>query len=195
MFVETVAFSGQYLKRAIVNSGGFNCPTTGLFSGRIWWCWEGVCTESQVIWSTCPGCRGRSHQCSAGCHGGWVEHVLYICVYACMVSKTWKTAGCYRYEWPYSCSSGYEVTTMEDAATRASIFVTATGCRDVLRSEHFLAMRDESICCNIGHFDVEVEVSWLEENCKKDTIKPQVLYARDMVAILNLIMLTVGWGY
>ena len=84
------------------------------------------------------------------------------------------------------------MTTMEDAATRASIFVTATGCRDVLRSEHFLAMRDESICCNIGHFDVEVEVSWLEENCKKDTIKPQVLYARDMVAILNLIMLTVG---
>ena len=63
---------------------------------------------------------------------------------------------------------------MEDAATRASIFVTATGCCHILRSEHFLAMRDEAICCNIGHFDIEVDVEWLEKNCKKITIKPQV---------------------
>lgn len=70
--------------------------------------------------------------------------------------------------------SGYEVTTMEDAAARASIFVTATGCCDILKPEHFMAMKNNAICCNIGHFDCEVDVSWLEKNCKKDTIKPQV---------------------
>ena len=63
---------------------------------------------------------------------------------------------------------------MEDAAKRASIFVTATGCCDVLRPEHFLEMRDDSILANIGHFDIEVDVAWLETNCKKVTIKPQV---------------------
>lgn len=63
---------------------------------------------------------------------------------------------------------------MEDAAKRASIFVTATGCSHILRPEHFLEMRDETICCNIGHFDIEVDVEWLDKNCKKMTIKPQV---------------------
>ena len=63
---------------------------------------------------------------------------------------------------------------MEDAAARASVFVTATGCRDILRPEHFLAMRDDSILANIGHFDIEVDVAWLENNAKKVTIKPQV---------------------
>ena len=72
------------------------------------------------------------------------------------------------------CVAGYEVTTMEDAAKRASIFVTATGCCDVLRPEHFVEMRDDSILANIGHFDIEVDVAWLETNCKKVTIKPQV---------------------
>ena len=70
--------------------------------------------------------------------------------------------------------AGYEVTTMEDAAKRASIFVTATGCCDVLRPEHFVEMKDDSILANIGHFDIEVDVAWLEANCKKVTIKPQV---------------------
>ena len=63
---------------------------------------------------------------------------------------------------------------MEDAAKRASVFVTATGCRDILRGEHFMEMRDDSILANIGHFDIEVDVAWLETNAKKDTIKPQV---------------------
>ena len=63
---------------------------------------------------------------------------------------------------------------MEDAAKRASIFVTATGCLKVLRSEHFVEMRDDSILANIGHFDTEVDVAWLENNAKKQTIKPQV---------------------
>ncbi len=65
---------------------------------------------------------------------------------------------------------------MEDAAKRASVFVTATGCRDILRPEHFLEMRDDSILANIGHFDIEVDVAWLEANGKKVTIKPQVGY-------------------
>ena len=69
---------------------------------------------------------------------------------------------------------GFEVTTMDEAAKKASIFVTATGCCEILKPEHFLEMRDESICCNIGHFDCEVDVAWLEKNCKKTEIKPQV---------------------
>ena len=63
---------------------------------------------------------------------------------------------------------------MDEAAKKASIFVTATGCCDILKPEHFLEMRDDSICCNIGHFDCEVDVAWLEKNGKKTEIKPQV---------------------
>ena len=57
---------------------------------------------------------------------------------------------------------------------RASIFVTATGCSGIVRAEHFMEMRDYAICCNIGHFDCEVDVSWLAKNGKNTTIKPQV---------------------
>ncbi|XP_071958695.1 adenosylhomocysteinase A-like [Antedon mediterranea] len=70
---------------------------------------------------------------------------------------------------------GYEVTTMEDAASRASVFVTTTGCKDVITKKHFESMKDDSIVCNIGHFDIELDVDWLEKNCtEKITIKPQV---------------------
>ncbi len=71
---------------------------------------------------------------------------------------------------------GYEVTTMEDAVPQGDIFVTATGCMDVIRSEHFQAMKDESILANIGHFDSEIQVAWLENNkeIKEENIKPQV---------------------
>ncbi len=69
---------------------------------------------------------------------------------------------------------GYEVTTLEEVVERASIFVTASGCCDILRPEHFVRMRDNAICCNIGHFDCEVDVAWLNDNCEKTTIKPQV---------------------
>lgn len=70
---------------------------------------------------------------------------------------------------------GYEVTTMEDAASRASIFVTSTGCRDIIRPEHFEAMQEDAIVCNIGHFDIEIDVAWLEKNCaEKIEVKPQV---------------------
>ncbi|MBK7535255.1 MAG: adenosylhomocysteinase [Myxococcales bacterium] len=71
---------------------------------------------------------------------------------------------------------GYEVVTMEDAAPMADIFCTATGCMDVIRSEHMQVMKDEAILCNIGHFDSEIQVSWLENNKEitEENIKPQV---------------------
>lgn len=70
---------------------------------------------------------------------------------------------------------GFEVTTMEDAASRASIFVTTTGCCDVIRGEHLEKMPDDSIVCNVGHFDVEIDVKWLNANAaSKENIKPQV---------------------
>jgi adenosylhomocysteinase len=68
---------------------------------------------------------------------------------------------------------GYEVTTMEDAAPRADIFVTATGNKDVITLEHMRAMKDRAIVCNIGHFDNEIQVASLK-NFKWHNIKPQV---------------------
>ena len=68
---------------------------------------------------------------------------------------------------------GYEVVTMEDAAPRADIFVTATGNIDVITIEHMRAMKDRAIVCNIGHFDSEIQVSALR-NYKWTNIKPQV---------------------
>ncbi len=71
---------------------------------------------------------------------------------------------------------GYEVTTLEEAAARADIFVTATGCAQVIRQEHMRAMKDQAILCNIGHFDCEIDVAWLEKNpeIKEENVKPQV---------------------
>mgnify|MGYP001244759346 FL=1 len=68
---------------------------------------------------------------------------------------------------------GFEVVTMEDAAPRGDIFVTATGNINVITLDHMRAMRDRSIVCNIGHFDSEIQVAALR-NLKWDTIKPQV---------------------
>ncbi|HVH42685.1 MAG TPA: adenosylhomocysteinase [Labilithrix sp.] len=71
---------------------------------------------------------------------------------------------------------GYQVTTMEEAAPQADILVTATGCAGIVRPEHMKAMKDQSILCNIGHFDCEIDVAWLEKNpeIKEVNIKPQV---------------------
>ncbi|GAB6905157.1 Adenosylhomocysteinase [Desulfosarcina cetonica] len=71
---------------------------------------------------------------------------------------------------------GYEVTTMEDALAEGDIFVTATGCYQVITGAHMEQMKNEAIVCNIGHFDNEIEMSYLEKNpeCKKTPIKPQV---------------------
>ena len=68
---------------------------------------------------------------------------------------------------------GYEVTTMDDAAPRADIFVTATGNKDVITLDHMRAMKDRAIVCNIGHFDSEIQVAGLR-NFKWDNVKPQV---------------------
>lgn len=74
---------------------------------------------------------------------------------------------------------GYEVTTMEDAAAEGNIFVTTTGNRDIICGEHMSKMKNDAIVCNIGHFDLEIDVSWLEDQVAKGKIskveiKPQV---------------------
>jgi len=70
---------------------------------------------------------------------------------------------------------GYEVVTMDEASKEGQIFVTTTGCKDIITGKHFLNMRNDSIICNIGHFDIEIEVTWLEKNAvEKINIKPQV---------------------
>jgi len=71
---------------------------------------------------------------------------------------------------------GYEVTTMEEAAPQGDIFVTATGCSGIIKPDHMKAMKDQAIVCNIGHFDCEIDVAWLEKNpeIKEENVKPQV---------------------
>jgi adenosylhomocysteinase len=65
---------------------------------------------------------------------------------------------------------------MENAIPRANIIVTCTGNRDIVRGEHFHLMKDKTVVCNIGHFDTEIDMAWLNKNYghTKDTIKPQV---------------------
>merc|ERR1712002_213286 len=70
---------------------------------------------------------------------------------------------------------GYEVAKIEDTLKEARIYVTSTGCKGILRPEHFENMLEDTIVCNIGHFDCEIDVAWLNENCaKKEQIQPQV---------------------
>ncbi len=71
---------------------------------------------------------------------------------------------------------GFEVKKMVDAVKEADIIVTASGCRDLITEQHFRLMKDKAIVCNIGHFDIEIDMAWLNENYgqTKDTIKPQV---------------------
>ena len=64
---------------------------------------------------------------------------------------------------------------MEDAAPVGNIFVTTTGCRDIILGQHFSQMKEDAIVCNIGHFDIEIDVAWLKKNAiKQVNIKPQV---------------------
>jgi adenosylhomocysteinase len=69
---------------------------------------------------------------------------------------------------------GYEVTTMDEAVKECRVFVTATGNKKIIEPKHFEQMLDDSIVCNIGHFDCEIDVAWLDANAKKETVKPQV---------------------
>ena len=84
---------------------------------------------------------------------------------------------------------GFEVKKMIDAVKEADIIVTASGCRDLITEKHFRAMKDKAIVCNIGHFDIEIDMAWLNKNYghTKDTIKPQVdLYNVDGKDIIVL---------
>ncbi|MBM4004454.1 MAG: adenosylhomocysteinase [Planctomycetes bacterium] len=74
---------------------------------------------------------------------------------------------------------GFQVTTMEEATSIGNIFVTTTGCCDIIRGEHLAQMKNDAIVCNIGHFDIEIDVAWLENQvqqgkARKVNIKPQV---------------------
>merc|ERR1712213_65216 len=70
---------------------------------------------------------------------------------------------------------GFEVARIEDTLKEARIYVTSTGCKGILRPEHFSNMLEDTIVCNIGHFDCEIDVAWLNANCtKKEQIQPQV---------------------
>lgn len=84
---------------------------------------------------------------------------------------------------------GFEVKKMADAVKEADIVVTTTGCRDIITGEHFKLMKDKAIVCNIGHFDIEIDMNWLNTNYghTKDTIKPQVdLYNIDGKEVIVL---------
>jgi adenosylhomocysteinase len=71
---------------------------------------------------------------------------------------------------------GFEVKRMIDAVKEADIVVTASGCRDLITEKHFRLLKDKAIVCNIGHFDIEIDMAWINETYghTKDTIKPQV---------------------
>lgn len=69
---------------------------------------------------------------------------------------------------------GFQVVSMETAAAQADIFVTATGCMDIINEQHFMKMKNRAIVCNIGHFDIEIDMAWLNKNSKMREVKPQV---------------------
>ena len=84
---------------------------------------------------------------------------------------------------------GFEVKKMIDAVKEADIIVTASGCRDLITEKHFRLMKDKAIVCNIGHFDIEIDMAWLNQHYgnTKNTIKPQVdLYTIDGKDIIVL---------
>jgi len=84
---------------------------------------------------------------------------------------------------------GFEVKRMIDAAAEADIIVTASGCRDLITEKHFRVMKDKAIVCNIGHFDIEIDMAWLNNHYgnTKDTVKPQVdLYNIDGKEVIVL---------
>ncbi len=95
---------------------------------------------------------------------------------------------------------GFEVKKMIDAVKEADIIVTASGCRDLITEQHFRAMKDKAIVCNIGHFDIEIDMAWLNNNYgnTKNTIKPQVdLYTidgKDVIVLAEGRLVNLGCG-
>jgi adenosylhomocysteinase len=75
-----------------------------------------------------------------------------------------------------ACMDGFEVKKLENVISKADIVITTTGNKDIIRAEHFEALKDKAIVCNIGHFDNEIDMGWLNKNhgATKDEIKPQV---------------------
>jgi adenosylhomocysteinase len=85
---------------------------------------------------------------------------------------------------------GYQVITMEEAVEMGDIFVTTTGCRDIITGEHMSRMKNDAIVCNIGHFDLEIDMAWLNGEVKagratKDRIKPAEVGAVDKYTLKN----------
>ena len=93
---------------------------------------------------------------------------------------------------------GFEVKKLETAIPESDIVVTATGNKDIVRGEHFEAMKDKTIVCNIGHFDNEIDMAWLNNNYgeTKDTIKPQVdiynLKGKDVIVLAEGRLVNLG---
>ena len=93
---------------------------------------------------------------------------------------------------------GFEVKKLETAIPESDIVVTATGNKDIVRGEHFEAMKDKTIVCNIGHFDNEIDMAWLNKNYgeTKDTIKPQVdiynLKGKDVIVLAEGRLVNLG---
>jgi adenosylhomocysteinase len=93
---------------------------------------------------------------------------------------------------------GFEVKKMENAVAEADIVVTATGNKDIIKGKHFEMMKDKTIVCNIGHFDNEIDVAWLDNNhgSTKTTIKPQVdmytINGRDVILLAEGRLVNLG---
>ena len=116
------------------------------------------------------GIRGLSEETTTGVHRVLVTEIDPICALQ-------------------AAMDGYEVVPMDEAVSRANIFVTATGNVRIIKDRHFRAMRDKSVVCNIGHFDNEIDMAWLNENYghSKSQIKPQVdMYEIDGKEIIVL---------
>jgi adenosylhomocysteinase len=95
---------------------------------------------------------------------------------------------------------GFAVKRMDDVCSNADIIVTTTGNKDIIQSHHFEAMKDKTIVCNIGHFDNEIDVTWLNDNWghTKDTIKPQVdmytIDGKDIILLAEGRLVNLGCG-
>ncbi len=95
---------------------------------------------------------------------------------------------------------GFEVKKMVDAVKEADIIVTASGCRDLITEVHFRSMKDKAIVCNIGHFDIEIDMAWLNNNygATKNTIKPQVdmytIDGKDVIVLAEGRLVNLGCG-
>jgi len=97
-----------------------------------------------------------------------------------------------------ACMDGYEVKRLETVIEAADIIITATGNKDIIRPEHFLAMKDKAIVCNIGHFDNEIDMAWLNTHYghTRDEIKPQVdkytLEGKDIIVLAEGRLVNLG---